>query len=275
MDIYPGKEDKLLYEGRSGIQELKVFEKRNGFRYLLLNGVQHGGHIPGQPGRLILPYFKSATAALAFLDAPRDYLLVGLGMGALPSFLRTVQPKCRIDVVEIDQEVVSVAKKWFGLWEDEGLNVVVGDGREYVRGTKKRYDAVFLDAYQDVSVPGHLATVEFLREVRGVLKPGGVAVSNLWGSVVNPLFEPCVRTLQEAFPQLYQFRSYTYNYIFVASTVEEEFQPHELLTRAKKVGNDICFGFSMVDMFRRNYKHVEKDEYDRAKVLRDGELKRA
>lgn len=79
MDIYPGKTDKLLFEDRSPIQELKVLEKLSGYRYLLLNGVQHGGNIPGQPGRLVLPYFKLATAALAFTERHRDFLMVGLG----------------------------------------------------------------------------------------------------------------------------------------------------------------------------------------------------
>jgi len=274
MDIYPGKEDRLLYQTRSGVQELKVMEKQNGFRYLLLNGVQHGGHIPGQSHRLVLPYFKSATAALAFIDPPRDLLLVGLGMGALPAFFRTALPDTNVDVIEIDPEVVKTAKDWFGLYEDDRLRVYTGDGREFVRGAKKQYDAIFLDAYQDVSVPTHLTTVEFIREVKGALKPGGAAVSNLWGSVVNPLFDPCVRTLQEVFPQLYQFRSYTYNYIFVCSTEEEEVPAHELLARAKKIDYKTGLGYSLLDMFRKNYKHVESDDYERAKVITDEDVKK-
>ena len=273
MDIYPGKEDRLLYEGRSGIQEIKVSEKLNGFRYLLLNGVQHGGHIPGQPHRLVLPYFKSAMAVLAFLDVPRDFLFVGLGMGALPVFFRATLPEAELDVIEIDPDVVKTAKDWFGLYEDDKLRVHTGDGREFVRGAKKKYDAIFLDAYQDVSVPSHLTTVEFMREVRGALKPGGAAVSNLWGSVVNPIFDPCVRTLQEVFPQLYQFRSYTYNYIFIASTVEEELPAHELMARAKQIDYKTGLGFSLLDMIRKNYKHIESDDFERAKVIKDADLK--
>ena len=269
MDIYPGKEDKLLFEGKSCLNEIKVFDKQNGFRYLILNGVQHGGHIPGQPERLILPYFRSATAALAFLDGPKDYLFIGLGMGAMPSFLRTVQHDASIDVVEIDPDVTQAARDWFGLREDALLRVSHGDGREFVRGTRNRYDAVFLDAYQDVSVPKHLTTLEFMREVRGILKPGGVAVSNLWGSVVNPLFDSCVKTLQEAFNELYQFKSYTYNYIYIADTKDDEIPAHELLRRAKKVSEKIDLGFSLVEMVRRNYKKVERGECERAKVLTD------
>jgi len=261
MDIYPGKEDALVYESASAIQHIKVFDKLNGLRYLILNGVQHGGHIPGMPMRLVMPYFRLGFVSLAFLDNPKDFLFIGLGMGGMPAFLRMVKPGASIDVVEIDPAVVDTAKVWFGFNEDDKLKVHVADGREYVRGAARRYDAVFLDAYQDLSVPGHLTTLEFMGELKAILKPGGVVVSNLWGSVVNPLFGSCVTTLQKAFPELYQFRSYTYNYIYVADTKEEQIGPGEILTRAKKVTSGLDLGFDLVDMVRKNYSRVTEDEF--------------
>lgn len=269
MDIYPGKSDKLVFECRSKMQDIKVFDKQNGLRYLTLNGVQHGGHIPGQPGRLVLPYFKSSMAALALLDRPRNYLFVGLGMGAVPSYFSTVQPDAKIDVIEIDPEVARTAADWFGFKTTGDMRVVEGDGREFIKSTGRKYDAVFLDAYKDLSVPGHLTTVEFMLEVRSVLGPSGVVVSNLWGSVVNPLFAAQVRTLQAAFNNLYQFKSYTYNYIFVADTKDREMQPHELLAGAKRAMSRTPLGFDLVELIRRNYRRVEEGEYSGAEVLKD------
>src|SRR3990172_4276050 len=169
MDIYPSKTDRLIFETRSELNEIRVFDKLNGLRYLILNGVQHGGHIPGQPWRLVLPYFKAAAAALAFLDKPGDYLFVGLGMGAMPSFFQAIQPDAGLDVVEIDPAVAKTAKEWFGLWADERLRVHTGDGREFIRKAQKRYDAGFLDAYRDMGVPDHMTTLEFMQEVRAAL----------------------------------------------------------------------------------------------------------
>ena len=268
MDIYPGKDDRLVYEAVSAMQHIKVFDKLNGLRYLLLNGVQHGGHLPGMPKRLVMPYFRLGFVSLAFLEHPKDFLFVGLGMGGMPAFLRVVKPDARIDVVEIDPAVIETAKVWFGFTEDERLKVSAGDGREYIKNASRKYDVVFLDAYRDLSVPGHLTTLEFMREVRAVLNPGGVVVSNLWGSVVNPLFGACVKTLQEAFPELYQFRSYTYNYIFVADTKEGQSGPGELLTRARKVTASTDLGFDLVDMVRRNFSRVT-DDYFHGEPIRD------
>lgn len=269
MDIYPGKTDKLLFEDRSPIQELKVLDKLSGYRYLLLNGVQHGGNIPGQPGRLVLPYFKLATASLAFTERHRDFLMVGLGIGALPSFFRYILPDAKIDVAEYDPYVTKAAEEYFGFLRDSNLRVFFGDGREFVNSTAKKYDAIFLDAYRNVSVPSHMTTLEFILEVKEKLQPGGAVVWNLWGSVVNPLFEPCVRTLLDAFPNVYQFKSYTYNYIFIAHNQEAGLQPHEVLIRAKAVDKKFSLGFSLTDIVRKGFSKVELSDFDSVEAIRD------
>ena len=69
---------------------------------------------PGEPGRLEMPYQRVALAGLALCPEPRRILVVGLGGGALPSFLRVHYPDAAIDAVEIDPQVVEVAKDFFG-----------------------------------------------------------------------------------------------------------------------------------------------------------------
>ena len=268
MDIYPAKEDHLLLQSFSPLQEIKVYDKLNGFRYMTQNGVQQGGNLPGKPERLVLPYFRGAAASLAFVDDPVDFLIIGLGIGAVPSYLRAVLPGSMVDVVEIDPVVPQVAKEWFGLREDDGLKVIIGDGRDYVNSAPRRYDMVFLDAYRDLEVPSRLTTLEFMEEVRTVLKPGGVVVSNLWGSVINPLFEACVATLGDAFVNLCQFRSYTYNFILIADTRPVAIGPGELLGRAKGVMSRVELGFDLVSMIRRQYSPIERGSHTAA-PLRD------
>lgn len=272
MDIFPAKQDKLIYVTNSPYQKIKVFDKMNGLRYMTLNTVQQGGHLPGRPERLLMPYFKLGFTSLLFVEEPTDFLFVGLGMGGMPAYLRTIRPEAEIDVVEIDPGVVETAHGWFGFREDERLRATVGDGRKFIRETKKKYDVVFLDAYRDISVPSHLTTVEFMLEVRSILKPGGVAVSNLWGSVVNQLYDSCVKTITEAFPRVYKFRSYTYNYIFIATTEEEEVMPGEILGRAKALMKHTHMGFDMIELVRRQYNR-ESGSSDLGEVLTDDKVK--
>jgi spermidine synthase len=94
-------------------------------------------------------------------------LVVGLGGGTLPQFLRMAYPYARIDVAEIDPAVVRVAEDYFNLRQDERLRVDVGDVRAFVESAAPgSYYIIILDAYGVGTVPRHLTTVEFLRAGR-------------------------------------------------------------------------------------------------------------
>jgi spermidine synthase len=41
------------------------------------------------------------------------------------------------------------------------------------------YDIILADAYQDITVPFHMSTVEFFTEVKSTLKPGGILIVNI------------------------------------------------------------------------------------------------
>lgn len=68
----------------------------------------------------------------SLLDGPVSVLLVGLGGGGLPQFLRDFVPNVNIEVVELDPAVLDVAKEWFGLKLDDRLVVTLGDGLERI-----------------------------------------------------------------------------------------------------------------------------------------------
>lgn len=64
-------------------------------------------------------------------------LLVGLGGGGLPQFLRDFMPSVTIEVVELDPVVLEVAKQWFGFQPDDRLTVTLGDGLERICALEK------------------------------------------------------------------------------------------------------------------------------------------
>ena len=158
---------------------------------------------PGDPEHLELPYARYTFAGLALCEGPRRILVVGLGGGTLPGFLRKHYPDAAIDVVEIDPDVVDVAKMFFGFREDQLMRVHVGDGRQFIENIRQpSYDVILLDAFGSHSVPPHLTTQEFLQAVRRALMPSGVAVGNIWKRSQNPLYDAMVRTYEEVFDQL-------------------------------------------------------------------------
>jgi spermidine synthase len=81
--------------------------------------------------------------------------------------------------------VVKVAKQFFKFETGPKLDVVVEDGRVFVKkalAKGEHYDLVMLDAFEDDYIPEHLLTKEFLTEVKGILTPDGVLAANTFSS---------------------------------------------------------------------------------------------
>lgn len=97
---------------------------------------------------LVQPYLQPMVASLSLIASYLDdsirsgsrprILCLGVGGGALLSFLRTHFTSFNILGVEIDETVLAVAKRYFGLVEDECLRVCVGDGIDLVENFSQR-----------------------------------------------------------------------------------------------------------------------------------------
>src|SRR6266849_5169253 len=159
----------VIYEKASHYNTIVVTEDSNGLRTLLFErgGSRQSVVKPGDPDHLELSYARVAFVGLALCEGPRRILVVGLGGGTLPTFLRKHYPNAAIDVAEIDPDVVDIAKKFFGFREDERMRAHVADGRAFIENVRQpQYDVIFLDAYGARNVPAHLTTQEFLQAVR-------------------------------------------------------------------------------------------------------------
>ena len=194
----------VRYEGDSPYNHLIVDQDLFGVRrlYFEKNGAIQSAIKPGAPLDLQLPYSHTAMLALPILGAPKKVLIVGLGGGAMPMFLRKLYPGLEIEVVDIDPGVVKAAKEYFGFAEDQHLKAYVGDGRAWIEAARGGWDLVFLDAYGKGSIPRHLATLEFLKMLKAKLAPGALVVGNVWEPGSNPLYHRMVRTYAEAFGTL-------------------------------------------------------------------------
>lgn len=264
----------VLYEKASAYSTIVVTEEEHGLRTLRFgkNGARQSVVKLGDPDYLALPYARVALVGLALSEEPRRMLVVGLGGGTLPMFLRKHYPNATIDAVDIDPEVVDVAKKFFGFREDELMNAHVGDGRQFIEKLRQPYDVIFLDAFGSDSVPAHLTTQEFLRAVRRAVTPGGVVVGNLWGRGSNPLYDSMVRTYQEVFDELFilDVRD-AGNMILLALPRKQPLSGDELMHLARKASAAKRFPFDLGDRDKYGFLDAHaKSQHGR--VLRDRDL---
>jgi len=235
--------ERIIYETHSPYTRIVVSEDHEGLRTLRFErfGARQSVVKLGDPDHLELAYARVMTPIpLLFLEEPRSALVIGLGGGTIPSFLRKHFPQMQIDVVDIDPTVVAVAKSHFGFREDARMRAHVQDGRQFVESAKQRYDLVYLDGFGAESVPAHLTTREFLTAVRAILTPQGMAVGNLWGRAVNRNYDSMVKTYRDVFDGVLVADVVgSANKILLASTAKHDLGEFDLPGRAAAVSRQL------------------------------------
>ncbi|MDX3904518.1 MAG: fused MFS/spermidine synthase [Pigmentiphaga sp.] len=184
----PVSAQTVIHQEKSAFEDIVVYESE-GERCMKFGSVHAPGRqscqSPRQPQVLLFDYTRMMMASLYLRPDPRRILVIGLGGGSLPMALAAAVPAAQIDVVEIDPAVARVAQRFFGFKTGPSMRLHVADGREFVRDVARRddrYDIVMLDAFDETYIPRHLSTLEFIREVRGILQPGGVLAANTFSS---------------------------------------------------------------------------------------------
>jgi spermidine synthase len=103
-------------------------------------------------------------------------------------------------VLEVDGELVDLARDELGLRTGPDLRVAVGDARVTLRSLPAdSADLVVGDAFGSRAVPWHLATAEWMADVRRVLRPGGMFAANVIDQPPLGLLRAQAATLLEGF----------------------------------------------------------------------------
>lgn len=106
-------------------------------------------------------------------------LVLGVAGGSvIKTLVDEIGCKGQITGVEIDAEVIAIAKEWFGLAKIPNLEIVIDDAFEFVLKTKEKYDLIIIDIFQDATMPAFLFERFFADRIGFLLKPGGYILFN-------------------------------------------------------------------------------------------------
>jgi spermidine synthase len=152
------------------------------------------------PGALTVDYTRLMTLGIAYPPKVERIVEIGLGGGRTVSYLSATLPDTGILAVELDKDVVELARKHFKFRETARLRTVVSDGRSFLMRDNETWDVILIDAYRGPFVPFHLLTKEFYTLVKSRLAPGGVVVQNIEPSTM--LFDSATATLKSVFPSV-------------------------------------------------------------------------
>jgi len=195
---------RLIYEDHDDDGIVEVIDD-GGLRSL------HFGSQPRQstmsldkPDELVLAYVRAMTSWQLFMPAlTGEVLVVGLGGGSISKYLFQHFPDCQLKIIETRRSVVKLARRYFGLPVDPRINILIGDGGDYVcrnrDSQQNRYSLLMIDAFDHEGVAPSINREVFFQAARSLLTKNGILVINLWGGTAEPQFQRIAHWLGESF----------------------------------------------------------------------------
>ena len=167
---------KSALRKRTPYQELLLLETEDWGKMLVLDGAIQ----TTERDEFIYHEMIVHPAAFTFTRQIERVLVIGGGDGGTVREVLKHAPK-QVDMVEIDRDVVEFAKEYLpsiscGL-EDERVNLVFGDGREFVKDKEEVYDLIIVDCSDPVGPSKVLYEEEFYKDAAKALKPDGIFVT--------------------------------------------------------------------------------------------------
>ena len=187
-----------------------------------------------------IEYVNYLHLALAVKPNPASALVIGLGGGSLVKRMWRDYAPIEIDAVEIDEQVVQIAREYFALPDDERIRIFIDDARTFLDYCAETYDLIVVDAFDDDHIPRPLLTEEFLLACRDHLSADGVIEYNVIGAATgghSKPFRSLYRTVANVWRNVWVFpigsadgvTDSTRNMILLAS--DAELSTDELLER--------------------------------------------
>lgn len=207
------------------------------------------------PYDLVLGYTKLMFASHLFNPEQKRAAIVGLGGGAMVHFLNHFAPLQKIDVIEIDSDIVNCAINYFDVKHSDNTNIYTQDAFKYFDTCDQKYDTIYFDAFlkpvsyypstvkvDSTGIPSFIKTKNFLKNIKKNLTSDGVVVFNLHK---HKSLDEDINVIRSVFPNTYSFSgTNSGNNIVVATPFDFSNNKKLLLNSAKKLDNKKLANFS-------------------------------
>jgi len=233
------KIEKHIYSAQSEFQRIDVFEAREFGRFFTLDGCMMITEKDEFIYHDMIVHVPMATRP----DKIKNVLVIGAGDGGSIRELTRYKTIENIDMVEIDEEVVKVCKKYFPntacKLDDERVHIYYEDGLKFVRTKENEYDLIIVDSTDPFGPGEGLFTREFYGNCYKALNENGILVNQHESPYYNSYAKSMQRThrrIKEFFPicMVYQAHIPTYPsghwlFGFASKTVHaiDDFEPEK------------------------------------------------
>lgn len=162
---------------------------------------------PQDPDRLVFDYTQAMIKAVCQRDPELDVserfdiAMLGVGGGSLIRALQRIYPRSNIQGIELDAEVIKVARRWMRLPQGNNIDYKIEDTRQYLSGTDRQFDIIFMDVFNHQVVPSHLLTTEYLQLAAEHLTEDGVLIMNIIGTPNGQFIAQAFASFSRVWPE--------------------------------------------------------------------------
>ncbi len=199
-------EKELTFEGESIYNYLQVKEDEK--NVILSTNVLFGVQSILKKDRELTGMYYDYAMTAPFMAGVNDkknmdVLILGMGTGTYAAQCRRYFDNMYIEGVEIDERITRLAEQYFELPED--IPVTTYDGRAYLNAVDRKYDVIMVDAYQDITIPFQMSSIEFFTLVKEHLTEDGVMVvnMNMRGKEEGNINQYLADTISNVFSEVY------------------------------------------------------------------------
>ena len=262
-------EEVVLEEARSAYNHIVVTERgTTRTMYFVVDGTYYIESRVDLSHELSLDLDYTRTMMAGFVVQPttQRLLMIGFGGGQITNYLYRRFPQLEIDAIDIDPEVIRLARRYFGVPDSPRYRTYAADGRLFVEqaSAQTQWDMIMLDAFRGVFVPLHLKTLEYYEVLKAHLSADGVVVANLHNA--TPMYPNDRVTFAEVFSYNYAFAAeHSRQTVLVASAATQPIGVYELRAHARALAPH--FDFDLSGLAARWYLHRDFDPS--AKILHD------
>lgn len=180
----------FLYENqlasiRSPYQKIEVFDTKHHGKMLLIDDCM----MLTEDSEFIYHEMMAHVPMAAHRAATRA-VVIGGGDGGVVRELLKYQRLERISLVEIDEEVIKISRRFFPelakSLDDPRVNVIVGDGVRFMKELTQPVDVVIIDSTDPYGPAEMLISEEFYRSCHDALGTEGL----LMQQIASPFFTP-------------------------------------------------------------------------------------
>ncbi|BFT95216.1 MAG: fused MFS/spermidine synthase [Minisyncoccus archaeiphilus] len=209
-------EDNIVLEVDSLYDRIFVtedihYQTKRPLLYIMNNssGIQ-SGMFADKDDDLVFEYTRFYRLGDHFNPNIENALMIGgCGYSYPKDFLKS-HPGKKMDVVEIDEAMTKIAEQYFHLDTNHpDLNIYHEDGRTFLNRNNKKYDAIYIDAFNSATaIPYQLTTQESMKKKYDSLNEEGVMIMNIIASINGPkskFLQAEYKTVSSIFPQTYVF----------------------------------------------------------------------